>query len=202
MRRPGTRAKSSLGAALVAAAGLLAPTVRAEEDPRASCAATLSGRRVVARLEAFSFVSPELDRLVRLGMAGRVEVEVTLFQRRSLWFDARVDGTRLTQVLAFTRAGYVLDGRPLPGGPGALELERVAWTLEERPEAGDRFVVQVEVRLQVVTAASLGRVASWLTQEKNAAGEERSGLTGTVLRSVAEDLSRAASARCEVTRPP
>ncbi|MFP2930532.1 hypothetical protein ACLESO_36100 [Pyxidicoccus sp. 3LG] len=191
-----------LGAALVAAAGLFAPIVRAEEEPRASCTATLSGRRVVARPEAFSFVSPELDRLVRLGMAGRVEVEVTLWKRHSFWFDERVDGAKVTQVLAFTRAGYVLDGRPLSGAPGALELERVAWTLGERPEAEERFVVQVEVRLHVVTAASLGRVASWLTQEKSTAGEERSGLTGTVLRSVAEDLSRGASARCEVTRPP
>ncbi|WP_164007795.1 hypothetical protein [Pyxidicoccus trucidator] len=202
MARTRIRAGQRLGAALVAAAGLLAPMAHAEEEPRASCSAILSGRRVVARPEAFAFISPELDRLVRLGMAGRVEVEVTLWRRRSLWFNARVDGTRLTQVLAFTRGSYVLDGRPLPEGPGALELERVAWMLEERPEAGDRYLVQVEVRLHVVTAASLGRVASWLTQEKSAQGEERSGLTGTVLRSVAEDLSRGASGRCEVTLPP
>ena len=96
----------------------------------------------------------------------------------------------------------MLDGEPLPEGPGTLELERVAWTLDERPEVGDRFVVQVVVKLHVVTAASLGRVASWLTQEKNAQGEERSGFTTTVLRSVAEDLSRGASGRCEVSRPP
>ncbi|NMO20439.1 hypothetical protein HPC49_27925 [Pyxidicoccus fallax] len=189
-----------LGAALVAAVGLLASPARAEE-PRAACTATLSGRRVVARAEALAFVSPELDRLVRLGMAGKLEVELTLWKRHSLWFDSRVDGARLTQVLAFTRDGYVLDGRPLTEGPGVMESERVAWTLDERPEAEDRFVVRVEVRLQVVTATSLGKVASWLTQEKGAANaEERSGLTGTLLRSVAEDLSRGASARCEVTR--
>lgn len=202
MARTRKRTGQRLGAVWVAAAGLLAPLARAEEEPRASCSATLSGRRVVARPEAFAFVSPELDRLVRLGMAGRLEVEVTLFRRRALWFDTRVDGARLTQVLAFTPGGYVLDGEPLPEGPGTLELERVAWTLDERPEAGDRFVVQVVVKLHVVTAASLGRVASWLTQEKNAQGEERSGFTRTVLRSVAEDLSRGASGRCEVSRPP
>ena len=201
MERSLTRARQRLGTALIAVAGLLAPAVRAEE-PRVTCTATLSARRVMVRPEAFHVISPDLDRLVRLGMAGRVEVEVTLWKRRSLWFDARVEGTRLTQVLAFTRAGYVLDGRALSGGPGALELERVAWTLEERPGAEDRFVVQVEVRLHVVTAASLGRVASWLTQEKNASGEERSSLTSTVLRSVAEDLSRGASGRCEVGRAP
>ena len=201
MGRHDTRWGRRLGAALVAAAGLLAPRTHAEE-PRAACTAALSGRRVVARVEALSFVSPELDRLVRLGLAGKLEVELTLWKRRALWFDARVDGARLTQVLAFTRGGYVLDGRPLPAGPGAIESERVAWTLDERPEVEERFVVQVEVRLQVVTAASLGRVASWLTQEKTPPAEERSALTGTLLRSVAEDLSRGASARCEVSRPP
>ncbi|QSQ20023.1 hypothetical protein JY651_32735 [Pyxidicoccus parkwayensis] len=201
MARTWTRAGRWLGAAWVAAAGLLAPMAHAEE-PRAACTATLSGRRVVVRPEASAFISPELDRLVRLGMAGRVEVEVTLFKRHSLWFDARVDVTRLTQVLVFSRGTYVLDGRSLPEGPGVLELERVAWTLEERPEAGDRFLVQVEVRLHVVTAASLGRVASWLTQEKKNGEEERSGITSTLLRSVAEDLSRTASGRCDVSRAP
>lgn len=201
MGRHVTQAGRRLGVALVATAGLLAPRARAEE-PRAACTATLSGRRVLARAEALAFVSPELDRLVRLGMAGKLEVELTLWRRRSLWFDARVDGARLTQVLAFTRGEYVLDGRPLAEGPGMMESERVAWTLDERPEAADRFVVQVEVRLHVVTAVSLGRVASWLTQEKDANAEERSGLTSTLLRSVAEDLSRSASGRCEVVRPP
>lgn len=183
---------------LVAAAGLIEPGAWAQE-PRAACAATLSGRRVVARPQALAFLSPELDRLVRLGMAGRLEVELTLWLRRPLWFDARVDGARLTQVLAFTRDGYLLDGRPLSGEPGTLELERVAWTLDASPEAGDAWWVQVEVRLHVVTAASLGRVATWLTQGQ---AEERSALTGTLLRSVAEDLSRGASGRCDVTRPP
>jgi hypothetical protein len=190
-----------LGAALVAAAGLLAPPALAQEA-RAACTATLTGRRVVARPEALGFLSPELDRLVRLGMAGRLEVELTLWRRRSLWFDSRVDGTRLTQVLAFTREGYLLDGRSPAGGPEALELERVAWTLDAAPEAGDAWWVQVEVKLHVVTAASLGRVAAWLTQGEKPTDEQRSTLTGTLLRSVAEDLSRAASGRCDVSRPP
>src|SRR6188768_2861012 len=109
MGRHGTRAARRLGAAVVAAAGLVAPGAWAEE-PRAACTATLSGRRVVARPQALAFLSPELDRLVRLGMAGRLEVELTLWRRRPLWFDARVDGSRLTQVLAYTREAYLLDG--------------------------------------------------------------------------------------------
>ncbi|RYZ34992.1 MAG: hypothetical protein EOO71_37160 [Myxococcaceae bacterium] len=203
MARHGTGGRWRLQVALTASVGLLASPARADEA-RATCNATLSGRRVVVRPEARAFVSPELDRLVRLGMAGKLEVRMTLFRRRALWFDARVDSTQVTQVLAFTRTGYLLDGRPLPDGVATLELERVAWTLEERPEPGDRFVVQLEVRLQVVTAASLGRVAAWFTQDTAAetATEDRSALTGTLLRSVAEDLARGASARCDVLRPP
>ncbi|AKQ68855.1 hypothetical protein A176_005767 [Myxococcus hansupus] len=189
------------GTALIAVSSLLAPTVHAME-PRTTCTASLSGRRVMVRPEAFDFVSLELDRLVRLGMAGKLEVELTLWRKNAIWFDARVDTTRLTQVLAFGGGLYLLDQRPLPDGASSMPLERVAWTLAERPTADARFEVRVSVRLQVVTAASLGRVAAWLTQGKPAPVEEGSTLTGTVLRSVAEDLSRSASGRCDVTRPP
>ncbi|GMU06912.1 hypothetical protein [Corallococcus caeni] len=201
MGRHGTQSRR--GAALVVAAGLLASGARAEEAS-AACTATLSGRRVTVRPEARAFISPELDRLVRLGLAGKLEVELTLWRRRAFWFDAHVDNARVTQVLAFTRAGYLLDGRELTGGVGTLELERVAWTLDARPEAEEHFVVQVEVRLQVVTATSLGRMARWLTQEtaSEATTEARPPLLGSLLRSVAEDLARKASARCDVSRQP
>ncbi|MFB1480342.1 hypothetical protein [Corallococcus sp. RDP092CA] len=184
---------------MVVAACLLASTARAEESS-AACTATLSGRRVMVRPEARAFISPELDRLVRLGLAGKLEVELTLWRRRAFWFDAHLDSARVTQVLAFTRDGYLLDGRELPGGVDTLELERVAWTLEAKPEADEHFVVQVEVRLQVVTAASLGRMARWLTQGE--ASSSGTPVLGSLLRSVAEDLARQASARCDVGRQP
>jgi hypothetical protein len=196
MRRLGAQARG-LGAALVAAIGLLAPRAWAEE-PRALCTATLSGRRVVVRPEAQAFLTPELDRLLRLGLAGRLEVELTLLRRRKLWFDAQVDTTRLTQVLSFSQGGYLLDGRPLSPTAASLELERTAWTLEQPPESGDSFAVQVNVRLQVVTASSLGKVASWLTQGESAQ-DERSAVTRNLLRTVAEDLSRHASGQCAVS---
>ncbi len=186
-----------LGAALVAAIGLLAPGAWAEE-PRARCTATLSGRRVVVRPEAQAFLTPELDRLLRLGLAGRLEVELTLLRRRKLWFDAQVDSAHVTQVLSFSQGVYLLDGRPLSPEATALELERTAWTLEDPPESGDSFTVQLSVRLQVVTASSLGKVASWLTQGESAE-DERSAVTRNLLRTVAEDLTRHASGRCDVS---
>jgi hypothetical protein len=196
MRRLGAQARG-LGAAVVAAVGLLAPGAWAEE-PRARCTATLSGRRVVVRPEAQAFLTPDLDRLLRLGLAGRLEVELTLLRRRKLWFDEQVDSAKLTQVLSFSKGEYLLDGRALPPGAPVLELERTAWTLKEPPELSDSFVVQVNVRLQVVTAASLGKVASWLTQGESAE-DERSAVSRNLLRTVAEDLSRGASGRCDVS---
>jgi hypothetical protein len=196
MGRLETQARG-LCAALVAVVGLLAPRAWADEA-RAQCTATLSGRRVVVRPEALAFLTSELDRLLRLGLAGRLEVELTLLRRRKLWFDEQVDSARLTQVLSFSQGGYLLDGRPLPSGATALELERTAWTLKEPPESGASLVVQVTVRLQVVTASSLGKVASWLTQGESAENE-RSTVTRNLLRTVAEDLSRRASGRCDVS---
>jgi hypothetical protein len=202
MRGPGTSLRRSLGAALVAALGLLAPMARGEEPPRVTCSASRVGRRVVVMPEALALVAPELERLMRLGLAGRLEVELTLLRRRPLWFSERMDAARLTQVLTYSakEGGWLLDGRPLAAGVGTLELERVAWTLEEEPEAEAAFVVEVGVRLQVVTAASLGKVTRWLTQgEKTEA--ERSALTRGLLRTVAEDLSRRAEGRCSVQGP-
>jgi len=196
MRRLETQARG-LGAALIAAVGLLAPRAHADE-PGARCTATLTGRRVVVRPEAQAFLTEDLDRLLRLGLAGRLEVELTLLRRRKLWFDARVDSAQLTQVLSFTRGEYLLDGRPLSSGAVTLELERTAWTLQQAPEPGDALVVQVNVRLQVVTAASLGKVASWLTQGQPEEAEA-SPVTRNLLRSVAEDLTRSAVGRCSVS---
>ena len=65
-----------------------------------------------------------------------------------------------------------------------------------RPSRGDSFVVQVNVRLQVVTASSLGKVATWLTQGESTE-DERSAVSRNLLRTVAEDLTRGASGRCD-----
>jgi hypothetical protein len=51
-----------------------------------------------------------------------------------------------------------------------------------------------------LTAASLGKVAQWLTQgEKTEA--ERSALTRGLLRTAAEDLTRHAEGRCSAQSP-
>ncbi|MET0401021.1 MAG: DUF4390 domain-containing protein [Cystobacter sp.] len=186
----------------LAVVGLLAPSAGAEESPRVDCVASRVGRRVVARSEALSLVAPELERLMRLGLAGRLEVELTLLRPRPWWFAERVDTARLTLVLAYAAGErrWELDGRALSAGPGVLALERVAWTLTEEPTGDAPWSVEVSVRLQVVTPASLGRMARWLTQGEPTEAE-RSALTRGLLLSVAEDLSRDARGGCTVTVP-
>ena len=170
MKRPGQRRRGRLGAALGAVLGLLAPQGRAEEPARVTCTATRTGTRVVVRPEALSLVAPELERLMKLGLAGRLEVELRLSRPRPWWLAEQVDTAKLTLVLAYSvkTKTWLLDGSPLEEGLGRLELERVAWTLDEEPGPEATFVVEVGVRLQVVTTASLlsfARSASLLSSK-------------------------------------
>ncbi len=176
---------------------LLAGGPSRAEEPRAACTAMRAGTRVLVRPEAHAFVDAELDRLLRLGLAGRLDVTLTLLRRRPAWFDARLAEQQLSEVLLFDEATgrYVLSGRPLTSGPGTLTLERAALQLEAPPDKDAVLEVELELRLQVVTSASLGRMAAWLTQS-----ETRSAVSENLLRTVAEDLQRRARARCRVTR--
>ena len=116
-------------------------------------------------------------------------------RRRPAWFDARLAEQQLTEVLSYDEASgrYRLSGRPLPEGPASLPLGRTALLLEQPPDADALLEVELDVRLQVVTSASLGRMAAWLTQS-----ETRSAVSENLLRTVAEDLQRRARARCRV----
>jgi hypothetical protein len=180
--------------AAVALTLLLSSTAHAQE-PSATCTATRTGTRVLVRPEVHAFIDAELDRLLRLGLAGRLELTVTLLRRRPAWFDARLAQQQLTEVLSYDEAmgRYVLSGRPLSEGPASLPLGRTALQLEQLPEPDAVLEVEVDVRLQVVTAASLARMAAWLTQS-----ETRSAVSENLLSTVAEDLQRRARARCRV----
>ena len=181
--------------AVAAALTLLCASTAHAQEPRATCSATRTGTRVLVRPEAHAFIDAELDRLLRLGLAGKLELTVTLLRRRPAWFDARLAQQQLTEVLSYDEATrrYVLSGRPLSDGPTSLPLGRTALQLEQLPEVDALLEVELDVRLQVVTAASLGRMAAWLTQS-----ETRSAVSENLLRTVAEDLQRRARARCRV----
>ena len=174
---------------------LVLPLASRAEDPRVTCTAQRTGTRVLVRPEARAFIDAELDRLLRLGLAGRLEVGMVLLRRRPAWFDARLAEQHLTEVLRFDESTgrYELSGRQLSEGPASLQLERAALELASTPAPDAVLGVELDVRLQGVTSASLGRMATWLTQS-----ETRSAVTENLLRTVADDLQRRARARCRV----
>lgn len=80
-------ARSSLRAAFALA--LLSATpglAAAREPPSATCSARLGGRRVIVNPTLFGFFDADLLRLVRLGLAGRLDVEVAMLRKRFLLF--------------------------------------------------------------------------------------------------------------------
>lgn len=176
--------------ATMAALLLCAEVARAAE---ATCRATRVGgsARVAVTLEGL--LDRDLLRLVRLGLKGRLAVELRAV-RKGLLFGRTVGRAALEVTLAWSEEleALLLDGRPVRD-PRTLELERISLDVDA-PEA-ETVTVETSARLQVVTAQSLGDVARWITGGDSTA-PERSALTRNVIGAVAEDLTRSASCTC------
>jgi hypothetical protein len=168
---------------------LLAGATKAQE---LACKAVLAGTRALVDATVHRLLDPELLRIVKLGVAGRLTVEANVVRRRQLWFGRVVAATKRELPLTWSeeRGVFELDGRALPD-PENLSLERIVLPLGE---AGDPRAYEVEVttRLVVVTQGSLGRVANLLE------GENDSALTRTLLDAIANDLTRSANGTCRV----
>src|SRR5262249_31476589 len=136
----------------------------------------------------------ELLRIVKLGVPGKLTVETSVVRRRQLWFGRVVASKRLELPLRWAeeRGAFELDGKAL-ADPEHAALERISVSLGESEDPG-AYEVEVDTRLVVVTSGSLGRVADFL------AGESDSALARTVLGAIANDLTRAANAKCPVER--
>jgi hypothetical protein len=184
-RFPGDRRRLLLAMMLVAFAA------RSQE---AVCKAMLAGTRALVDPVVHGLLDHELLRIVRLGVPGRLTVEVSLVRKRQLWFGHVVSATTRELPLTWSeeRAAFELDGRPIRD-PEHAALERITLPVGEvaDPEA---YQVEVTLRLTVVTRGSLGRVAGLL------AAESDSPLARTVLGAIANDLTRSASATCAVER--
>jgi hypothetical protein len=169
-------------------------------SPLARCSALLANGRALVDVAAEHLFSDDLVRLVRLGMTGRLEVQVTLIRRQPFWFDAVVlEERRELQVTALAQGGgLVLDGSRVLRDVDRLELDRLVLRPrpEVLPEEVDRYQVEVKLRFQVITAASLRRVARWIASGDQ---EEQGAVSRRLLEAVASDLTREASARCDVT---
>lgn len=184
----------------VAVLCLLAPVRAHAEAPAARCSARLAGGRALVDVELLHFLDPELARVVRLGVEGRLRVEVTLVRERALWFDAPA-ATQVTELyLRWSKASgrYVLGSWRELEDPGTLALERLSLRPGAPPAPGERYRVDVRAHLQVITAGSLGQVASWIAERKNGAPP----VSETVLSAIASDLARQASCACAAVASP
>ena len=179
-------------AALVLASVLCAPL--AAQGSSASCRAVLAGTRALVGLTLEGLLDRDLLRLVRLGLAGSLSVEVTVVRKRFL-LGSRVARVSIDYQLRWLEDEQVLllDGRPVRD-PGRLSLERIALEL---PDGLDPAALGVEARaeLKVVTAQSLGDVARWIAGGKSG---EASPISRNLLGAVADDLTRSAEASCAV----
>jgi hypothetical protein len=187
----------SLAVCLCAVALLPAPGAAqgGQDGPQVQCRAERSGERSRVDVEVADLFDHDLLHLVRLGLEGRIALEVALYRRRAFWFDRRLaTESRLSRVVwSRARQGFVLDGEPL-ADPARLVLP----SLVLRSEADGPHYVEVSVRLEVVTAGSLVQVARWLVRGQPGTATAPSALGRSLLAQVAADLARSATARCAV----
>lgn len=175
-----------------------AASALADEAPEASCRARLQGDRIVVETELRRFFDEDTLSLVRLGLKGRLHVDVVAYRKRLGLFeqtvalqamDLDVVWSRSAKALAVGRATGLAAEKP-------FALERLALRLDESARTASRLSVRAEARLQVVTVRSLSKVAAWATG--SAEEEVPSFLTRSVLSAVAQDLTRSASCECSV----
>src|SRR5262245_188718 len=192
-----------------AAAALLlvlpsAARAAARDPPSASCSARLAGRRVIVNATLAGFFDPELLRLVRLGLAGRLEVEVALQRKRFLMFSESLASHRYQAMLSYDEKSqeFRIDGRGVGDELLSLTLDRVTLNPRGAPPEGEHSV-RVSARLEVVTASSLLQLARFFgarERDKAAEPEEGSGMSRLLVKSLLQDLARSATGTCELER--
>src|SRR5512140_558515 len=189
-------------AAILAVALGLSGSAALAEGPAATCTATLAGGRVLIDVELQRFLDPDLLKLVRLGLEGNLQFELVLLRTRPFWFDELIERDAATARLRYVDEDrvYLLDDRREVPDPLRLDLERFALRPPDPLDPDGTYKVEVKATLRVVTGASLGKVASWIAGREPSRGET-SDLSSRLLRAVADDLARQATALCEVVRP-
>ena len=194
-----SRAATALLLALAAPA-----TAATREPPSASCSARLAGRRVIVNAALAGLFDPELLRLVRLGLAGRLEVEIALQRKRLLMFSEALASERYQATLSYdeTSQEFRIDGRGVGAELLSLTLDRVTLTLRAPPPEGPHSV-RVTARLEVVTASSLLQLARFFggrEKDKPADEGEAPGLSSLLVKSLLQDLARSATGSCALER--
>jgi hypothetical protein len=159
---------------------------------------------VIVNATLGGFFDAELLRLVRLGLAGRLEVDVALQRKRFLMLSESLASERFRATLSYDERSqeFRIDGRGVGNELKTLALDRVTLSLRAPPPEGP-YTVRVDARLEVVTASSLLQLARFFggrERDQPAQSDENSGLSGLLVKSLLQDLARSASGSCPLER--
>jgi hypothetical protein len=164
------------------------------------CRCQLAGNRARASIEVQGLVDPELERLIRLGLTGRVRWELELSRKRWLWVEQRVAGLTVESAIRFSagRRVFVIEGVGEVPDLSRLRLDTADLRLDVPYAPDGRYELRIRARLQVITVDSLARVASWMVDAEKDEGEERpsSWAARGLLAAVSNDLQRTATTTC------
>jgi hypothetical protein len=187
---------SGAGMAVLLLACLAASAAGASE-PAARCQGRRSEDLVVGSVELRGLLDADSLRLLQLGMKGRLHIDAVVVRKRWGLFEQNAGTSASDAEIGFGAGRLVVDGRPQEGSEGSITLERVAVPLQERGRADQALTLRVSVRLRIVTASTLSKVAAWAT-ESSEEDASSSIITRGLLSAVAEDLTRSAEATCPV----
>lgn len=189
----GTVQTAGRGGTFVAVLCLVLAGAAMADGPTAGCSARVAGSRALVDVELRDFLDSELLKVIRLGLVGRIHLDVSLSRPRPLWFDEPVLTQAYDVALRWSKpeSRYVLDGRVDVEDPARFTLERMALRPAARFESDGRYKVEVRVHLQVVTAASLGKALAWMVGKEG-------GVPEGLLATLANDLARVATCACAV----
>jgi hypothetical protein len=166
--------------------------------PAASCRARRTGDRVVAAVELRELLDAETQRLLQLGMRGRLRVDASVVRRRLGLFEQTAGTAASEAELAAgpNRRGLLVNGRLQADAGGPVSLERVAVRLSGRERPDEALTFRVTIQLRVVTVASLSKVAAWVT-DSSEEDASSSLVTRALLSAVADDLTRTLECSCQ-----
>jgi hypothetical protein len=200
MRRRLPGARFALGATL--SLGIV-PSAAQGAAAEARCRCQLAGSRAQASIDVQGLVDAELERLIRLGLVGRVRWELELSRKRWLWVEQRVAQMAVESAIRFSekRRVFVVEGVGEVPDLSRLRLDTADLRLDAPYAPDGRYELRIRVRLQVITVDSLARVASWMVDAEKDEGEERpsSWAARGLLRAVSNDLQRVATATCRTS---
>jgi hypothetical protein len=187
---------------VVAVALALGVSLAIAGPPRAGCRVTFSENRALVDIELTDFFDPELLKLVRLGLEGKIQLELSVVRPRAAWFDEKVGEERTELAVRYDkpRRKYRLDHRRDLNDPNRFWVERLAVRLGNGERAVE-YRVELRAALEVVTPKSLNQVADWIAIGRKPGGG--SVLSRTLVDRITGDLQRKVEAQCEpVNAPP